>query len=467
MLAIEIEYLTGRAVACSYHDRTQAEWPPHPQRLFSALVAAHSELDLGERGAAALRWMEALEPPQMVLDLAPGVRQALGHWVPVNDEAICFDANKPTNFQHPLDRRTKQERYFPSVLPSDRRVTFQWPVAAGIEQHRAILTHMVEGLSYLGHSSAPVRACLREHVALPTLVPDNLGDTELRVPGPGRFDRLESIHALRQKDESVQPPVGRVVRYRELADMTPTSEFAAVALLAFEDGPKLGLAQTAGIAELLRRALLKVLPDDAPAVLTGHDAPNQLSKATHLAIAPMAFVDSQYADGAVKGLALLLPRSADAHARMLLDEAIYQITRLNLGGLGTLALRRIDVESDEMLSLRWHRRYAVASKVWQTVTPIIAERFPKKQLSLEEIIADSLRFIGLPRPIAVTLTQAPLITGSPHSKNFGNLTSGYLSSRLRVHARLTFAQAVRGPLLIGAGRFLGLGLCLPISERNL
>lgn len=236
--------------------------------------------------------------------------------------------------------------------------------------------------------------------------------------------------------------------------------------MAFENGPKLGLAQTAGITDLLRRALLKALPDDAPAVLTGHDAPNKLSKATHLAIAPMAFVGSEYADGAVKGLALLLPRNADAHARILLDEAIYQITRLNLGELGTLALRRIDVEADEMLSLRWHRRYAVAAKEWQTVTPIVLERFPKKQLSLEEIIADSLRFIGLPRPIAVTQTQAPLLNGSPHSKSFGNLPGSYLSSRLRVHARLTFAQAVRGPLVIGAGRFLGLGLCLPLSERS-
>ncbi len=39
MLALEVEYLTGRSVASMPNDRDQAEWPPHPGRLFMALVA--------------------------------------------------------------------------------------------------------------------------------------------------------------------------------------------------------------------------------------------------------------------------------------------------------------------------------------------------------------------------------------------------------------------------------------------
>jgi len=36
---------------------------------------------------------------------------------------------------------------------------------------------------------------------------------------------------------------------------------------------------------------------------------------------------------------------------------------------------------------------------------------------------------------------------------------------VRVHADIQFAAPVRGPLLLGAGRYFGLGLCLPVEDR--
>ncbi len=45
MLALRVEYLTGVCMATQYDDpgRSTAEWPPHPDRLYSALVAAAAE----------------------------------------------------------------------------------------------------------------------------------------------------------------------------------------------------------------------------------------------------------------------------------------------------------------------------------------------------------------------------------------------------------------------------------------
>ena len=40
MLAIRIDLLAERYTATEFNDRNRAEWPPHPGRLFSALVAA-------------------------------------------------------------------------------------------------------------------------------------------------------------------------------------------------------------------------------------------------------------------------------------------------------------------------------------------------------------------------------------------------------------------------------------------
>ena len=43
MLTLEVEFLLGRYAAADFRDREQPEWPPHPARLFSALVAAAYE----------------------------------------------------------------------------------------------------------------------------------------------------------------------------------------------------------------------------------------------------------------------------------------------------------------------------------------------------------------------------------------------------------------------------------------
>ena len=70
MFAIEVEYLTGRTVATNRELRSEAEWPPHPQRLFAALVAAYKECDLGEDVRAALEWLESLPAPSLAVSEA-------------------------------------------------------------------------------------------------------------------------------------------------------------------------------------------------------------------------------------------------------------------------------------------------------------------------------------------------------------------------------------------------------------
>ena len=45
MFAIAIELLAGRYTATRFNDRAEPEWPPHPARLFSAMVAAWADSD--------------------------------------------------------------------------------------------------------------------------------------------------------------------------------------------------------------------------------------------------------------------------------------------------------------------------------------------------------------------------------------------------------------------------------------
>src|SRR5262245_40844606 len=85
MLAIEVQFLLGRYCATDFRDRERPEWPPHPARLFSALVAAASESGLSESARAALLWVESLPPPRLHADPSPAEQSAVTAFVPVND----------------------------------------------------------------------------------------------------------------------------------------------------------------------------------------------------------------------------------------------------------------------------------------------------------------------------------------------------------------------------------------------
>ncbi len=94
MLAIEIELLTGRYAATVHNDRGRAEWPPHPARFFSALVAAlHDQEPVDEAERNALLWLEEQEPPSLLADSEAnvGMRQVQNVYVPVNDVTLGGD----------------------------------------------------------------------------------------------------------------------------------------------------------------------------------------------------------------------------------------------------------------------------------------------------------------------------------------------------------------------------------------
>src|SRR6266540_110108 len=122
MFALEVEYLTGRAVASKRHDREAAEWPPHPGRLFSALVAALKECEFGKAEREALLWLERQSPPSLSVHDATA-RDVVPVFVPVNDSAAPekiptkgFSAGQLSEGIKVLpDRRARQQRAFPSV----------------------------------------------------------------------------------------------------------------------------------------------------------------------------------------------------------------------------------------------------------------------------------------------------------------------------------------------------------------
>ena len=207
MLTIEVEYLTGCAVATDRERRSEPEWPPHPQRLFSALVAAYKECEFGAPERAALEWLECLTPPTLAFSAAPP-RDAVPVYVPVNDASTPDSA--PKDIDNALkvlpDRRIRQERFFPTVVPDKSLVHFTWTDAGvdDVSTHRPALERLAAEVGYLGHSMSLVRLGLVDESPSPALEPAPEGDRSthihLRTVGVGRLSLLEKLYDSRLKD---------------------------------------------------------------------------------------------------------------------------------------------------------------------------------------------------------------------------------------------------------------------------
>ena len=535
MLAIELELLTGRYAATAHNDRGRAEWPPHPARFFSALVAAlydHNPVDQAERDA--LLWLERQDAPSLRVDPAwkVGRRQVLDVYVPVNDVTLGGDEaireaeeklakaktpdqkkklqaalDKTKREPHAIDpkpsdkalktaiallpeRRTRQVRTFPVVLPETPTFAFLWP-NADPSPHRAALERLCARITRLGHSSSLVRCALAEADLTPTLVPSDEGEVVLRVVGPGQLDRLDQAFERHRGEESRVLPA-RPQRYGPaLKEATPPSQaasvFSSTDWILFErvGGSRPLASRATDLARALRAALFEVHgSQDLPATLSGH-AENGPTEQPHVAFVPLPFVGHEHADGALMGCALVLPREHPRRDRELLLRLVAKLEEeradhrgeLTLAG-GTLPpfrIRRVDISAKAALDpMRWSR----SSARFITATPIALDKNPgdlrsnqggtahKAALEAQESIRDAcIRVVGL-RPSAVEVSLAPLLAGAQHVRDFRPWPGRPgRTPRVRVHADIHFPAPVEGPLLLGAGRYFGLGLCLPVEDR--
>ena len=79
------------------------------------------------------------------------------------------------------------------------------------------------------------------------------------------------------------------------------------------------------------------------------------------------------------------------------------------------------------------------------------------------MISSGCERIGLPRPREVVVTPVSTHPGAPPAYAFPRMRRKDGSERRHAHAILVFGEPVRGPMLIGAGRFRGYGFFRPMG----
>src|SRR5947209_168166 len=211
MLALQIEYLTGRSVATRRETYRKPEWPPHPTRVFSALVCAWGErkpldaendtslVEQSEREREALMWLESLPAPELRVS-DKSVRETVTVFVPANDSSTPGRWTKLPRAEVLPWQRPRQERFFPSVTPDDRFVYLIWPniSLAELNMHKPALERLANNVIYVGHSSSLTRVALCNEAPMPTHRPARSGESTefaLRVPSAGKLAYLQEAFA--------------------------------------------------------------------------------------------------------------------------------------------------------------------------------------------------------------------------------------------------------------------------------
>lgn len=284
-------------------------------------------------------------------------------------------------------------------------------------------------------------------------------------------------------------------------------------ILAKDDGPVLNVERTLGLTSALRKALIaKHGQTKMPSWLSGHDSDEKPTSDPHAAFVALPFVGFQHADGHIMGLALALPKgiSLDERARWLGPLLVDQ-------NAGDASLVKLEPRKDpkEQLKIWSHglpdwtlqleerpspprilqnETWTRPSTTWASVTPVVLDRFPKAsraedrkswQAEVIAIIKQACVRGGLPEPINVDIDSTAWHAGVPRAlakkRRLGAGTVGRTAplgdgfpsmqaklsrpAKPQVHVWLRFANKVAGPVLIGAGRFGGYGLCMPLSGK--
>lgn len=444
------------------------EWPPSPMRLAQALMAGART---GCRGRAwddvrarALGLL-ARRPPLIVgPDAEPAIRCT--YFVPNNHSDTVFDRQ---------DRLTSKVAQ-PHRLVGGETVHYIWPIEPGVEDpvQVRLLCEEANHVMALGWGIDQVVGCGRvlsrtEIAELPgrrwrAWSVHRTGSQAWRVPAEGFVEDLERAYRsfVQRVDGRSYRPSRKPTCFDSVHYLSSTT-LPARAYAAFElpDGVSFRPESTAVVAAMLRSLTCRSaksdtheFPGGAEVYVAGHVKADEQTppRFTYL---PLPTIGHEHADGAIRRLLIAEPFGGDgAHASWVQQRLRNATLQDEHGDERGMLLDLWRPQSRRIVG-----RYVRESQVWSSVTPVVlpglddgkqpkAERLFLKAAAQAEIPIDALE--------SIALRKAPFWPGAAHPRH--HFVPEYLRGFARWHVMLRFREPVPGPLAIGAGRHVGLGL---------
>ena len=468
MLAVSVEFLHGTfrgdpEGTAKTAGLVRGEWPPAPSRLFAAFVAADGTRDQCRvTNGTELEWFERLPPPTIRADTEAWHQSLQPRYVALHQgKAVQNTHHEYVGRQGTLIRPGFR------VTPRHPCVVYTWDTAPSPPTLDALRLRAAR-VGYLGAADSPVRVRVMTDVPEPVATdqifvpaPDGSGEVLINVPAAGDVQRLDRLYDMWRKlganiGREQFPALTHQASYRVPRSAQRSASGNVVAWLRID--PALSGRRVTAVTRLFKQAVLskhQEIHGNPPALLHGHGfGTDGYELARFLALPDVGFKRSR---GKIHGLALWMPRSSGSEDRLRARDAAYAVRQLKGDGIEIAVEPRLDQQRPIAASPeRWCRQ----SRLWATAFPAIHER--RGALDLHEV-ARWCRHAGLPEPVSFRSARGPLVHGALDLVPVEVNRPGR-AGRPYSHVELRFTEPVQGPVVIGAGRQRGFGLCVPVIE---
>lgn len=489
------------------------EWPPAPARLFQALVAGVGlSGPLGDDDRRALAWLETLGAP---LVAAPRMHE--GHtvtlYLPNNDlDSAGGDPHRIAKI------RGCVKAVKPRLLEGGVPFRYSWTYEEGeaSARHASFICGLAERLYQFGRGID--FACAWGEVMDQASLDDELfaypgtvhrpthgeNGVELKCPMPGSLVSLENRFRASGRRFRLERG-GRVPK--TIFTRAPMPKFVRIAYdsptqhLVFDlrEGPDCAsfavwpIAETTRLVGLLRNCavarLVSAIPSrraEIESVLVGRkkDGSESIPASERVRIIPLASIGHYHSDRGIRRVLIEVPSgcklSVDDLQWAFSGVAPVAADSLDVGFLLTIATNESSIGMLAHYGIgepEGHRR-------WRTVTPMaLSNSVARRRIDPERKAVDrkggqerevegarvagavvqALRHAGVTRRgEAIRVQREPFESGGERAEEFAEGTR--FSKHSLWHVEIEFSANLSGPLLVGDGRFLGLGLMAPLPE---
>lgn len=502
-LVLYVRFHDGR-----YHG--EADWPPSPARLFQALVAGAGLAGrLGDVDRNALTWLERQRAPDIAAPPVWRSRRGVLFYMPNNDsDRIEGDPLQMSKI------RTATKVFRPYLFDAAIPFVYAWRLEAAPadEEHAGVICRLAERLyqlgrgidmawawgevldddalstllaRYLGQVFRPSTG--KGAVSLPSLFPGSLRSIEERYRAYSkRFRYVHDGGAVKVVFHQPPRPQFRSVAYdsppaRQLYDLREPTAEAAFAPWPLIRASALVVRLRDGAVERLKRAMPE-RASEIERVLVGRkpDGTNDGPPADRVRIIPLPSIGYIHADREIRRVVVEVPatcpiRAADVHwafSGLLVDPETGEVHAVLTRADDQQFLRHYGADDDGR-----HR-------VWRTVTPAalpegarrrridpmrqLEEAKTGRERAMEQAraaaaVCQALRHAAVRTAAGVIRVQRePFETKGARVEVFAD-GARFTKERLW-HVEVTFESTLSGPLVIGDGRFLGLGVMAPVVK---
>ncbi len=489
----------------------ECDWPPSPSRFYQA----HVQAGLGglagdfltESGAVSLdllRWLETLPSPFIDAPQVPKV-----------DLKPKFSLALPENSPEGTKLHESSKQLAPVRRVSswdiagtcDLSVSYHWDVSAvapgEVERLLVNFQELASRVTYFGRAEDRVEIRVSSHENMPELATGqcrwlpvaHATGLQLPVPRPGTLAELMQRHRRKFTQRERKLPSSLCMstqsyqEHRTIAMLQPVH----IGLLRLRDqqddeqalDPATVMAWQARIRHAVCNRFKEIKwheEDLAAELICGHQVGGKPSEQPHLALVPLPSLSaSGVADGLVRRFALVGYASPiHAAAKDIFETLARSLDGLPIKHAGQDTGLHISLEQKRPGQDKMWPQFSGSSTVWTTAFPIALssffktskcspegvplnrnEQFLVRQAELARLIRRALIRQGLPTEAVAAAeiipSASPFLLKTRRVEHYqDNGSRGF-----RIHARITFPCPVQGPLIIGDGRFRGMGLCFP------